>query len=431
MAVGMGNRLHPSSTFQQSLYNQEADALRVSRQVGNQAQNAERTARDMATLRARRQAMVNAGAHPSSLPRLDDGMSPTDIASTAHQLGVNLNAPLSNLPTPTGAPVGTLAGATGPMGFPMVQRDNPRDVLDAYRLKAGIPLADQADANAKDAAKVAAVAGTGDAAMTQYGTASSRMVPAGTPTTAAIVSNTGVIHPQSNVEKWNDVHGADWQQKLVAQYPQIGVLGSPENAAFVAAVKGAQTSNTPGNPFQIAQGAVGLATASRVASGIPVNAGPAPSYVPPTNDQQIAQAATKAVAPVRKAVQATGITTPEAWYGEYVQPFKDVGNYVGSAVKSIFTPPSSPAPVLGNDTTPSPATTSPAAAVPQASNASPIKPWGPLSSNDSTGAPSYEDMFGGSNDGPKTMNDQYAQSPAQDEFKKRATRAPQSDWMAA
>jgi hypothetical protein len=85
---------------------------------------------------------------------------------------------------------------------------------------------------ARDAARVAEVAGTGKTVETGYGTASSRNAPTGEKLAPAVTTNTGIVRNQPAAVPATP---PNWQQQITAKYPQIGVEGSPENKAFIAA----------------------------------------------------------------------------------------------------------------------------------------------------------------------------------------------------
>lgn len=169
-----------------------------------------------------------------------------------------------------------------------------------------------------------AAAGTGNVIATPYGTASSTTASPGAVQSTAVVSDTGVTHPQvpqTTQDRWTQTHGPDWQKRIVNLYPNIGVAGTPENQAFVAAAK---SGNNKLDAFDTASAAnstgvaarAGLA-ASGAASGGPVPQSPMFASGDPDPDgiiadykARIAQRNTEQAAAARAALPPAALATP-------------------------------------------------------------------------------------------------------------------------
>lgn len=155
---------------------------------------------------------------------------------------------------------------------------------------------------------ITGIAGTGEIAQTPYGPVSSRLPSPGEFLAKAKTSSTGITrYPMSAAsDRW----GTDWQHKIVADHPEVGQEGTPENKAFVAAMK----SNPTANPWTVAQSVYGGSTGhpspalaakptgpsefDEAGAGAAPGA-PAPTFTPPT----------PAAPPVSRADSAVPVAT--------------------------------------------------------------------------------------------------------------------------
>lgn len=97
------------------------------------------------------------------------------------------------------------------------------------------------DPNAAANAATAAAAGTGKNVVTPYGTASSRTAAPTEATVAALNAPASPIKDANGTQTGVGRPGPatiPWQNQVLAAHPEIGVAGSPQNKAFVAAYKG-------------------------------------------------------------------------------------------------------------------------------------------------------------------------------------------------
>ncbi len=202
--------------------------------------------------------LIASGTMPGALPTLLPRMSPADRNTAQAQINMkqyNLSPTEARDPalmaravgSRTGTPLPTPVGAQGadsPMSRipnPVLRGSTPAEMLSASR---GGPTGSALVAQNAANEATAKAAGTGAVVQTPYGTASSRVVPRGTPEEAAVLTDSGVSRAPSRASE-------PWDVALVRKYPAIGVAGSPENAAFVAKYRDytAQAAKNPNFKF--------------------------------------------------------------------------------------------------------------------------------------------------------------------------------------
>lgn len=249
MAFPASPYVHPPGSLTLARGRQQA---RVQEQLAADQQEGDRRAHDLSNLNVMRIQAIRNGALPNSLPEIHAGMSHADMEDANARI-----APLAAAHLPFSGPIGGSArqglspeeASAAVAARKMSQPDQPGTVTEA---------------------KLQAAAGTGQTVQTPYGTGSSR--------------------PGTWLDRVADAGGKDWQKQVVEKYPQIGVSGSPENAAFVSAIQQAhQTPNFDGekDPMKIADfvtsvnstSPTGLAApktiASAAAQGLPTPGMPA------------------------------------------------------------------------------------------------------------------------------------------------------------
>lgn len=169
-----------------------------------------------------------------------DGTAAGDAASLARDKATfapHDAAPVA--PTPKAGPMYAGAGSAAPF------RGSTADEIAEFN-------------KGTDANRVASAAGTGVPVATQYGTASSRTAAPGeklataAPITDAKGNVTGVGRSGPPPVQGPNIAGPagapNWQQQVVNAHPEIGVKGSPQNLAFVAAHKAGQVQ--PGKELE-------------------------------------------------------------------------------------------------------------------------------------------------------------------------------------
>lgn len=234
--------------------NAARNRLLAKRYAAERAQYADRMADDRGALNDQAAALRAQGV--AGLPYQAPTADPRQLAE--NQARVNFlanggprfhsNLPFTDgLPPPGGPPPGS------PPMFRGMDVPDAKATVDAYRLQHDMPSAESLQA----ADAMRAAAGTGKSVASPYGTGSSTVVPAGQQEAAAVTSDTGVQRKPLN-----------WQERLVAQYPELKDENSAHNAAFVKAFKDAGAD--PAKAQQIADNIYSQKPADLTAPGGPL-----------------------------------------------------------------------------------------------------------------------------------------------------------------
>jgi hypothetical protein len=370
--------------FSKTTYQRANEASRVERKVDDQQWTREKQALAAAALQRQAKELVASGVSLGQLPNIHGSMSHADIANAQARLNIlggasptDARTPGARVPVldriqlPSSPAVGRLTKTPlpAPAGAPMRTFDDIGRAHVPASIQASTPAQLLAfkknDAVSVSDAATKAAAGTGQVVQTPYGTASSRMVKAGTPENAAVVTDTGVQREPR-----------DWQRELVAKYPAIGVAGSPENKAFVERYKAMESKGGDFNPAvhgpSIAMelfpskapedtipGYTQSTAIPKVDPNAPTSTAPQGTLAgytqstSPLRETGVEAQGAALTAPIGKAIAATGVTTPGAFASEYLQPFKDFGGYVAGMAKGVAGVQPTPGAVTSTPPTPS------------------------------------------------------------------------------
>lgn len=311
-----------TARYQPSYETRLRDQQRALRSVGREDQQASVRAAQTAALRLRAATLRQSGELPDSLPAITDNMSDADRLQAARQMGMSHaedgslvssttpeKARAAAIDTVAAEPAVTRNGAgfstvvprgTGPHSFgPRSVQFNPSidDLLSSGEVTPA-SLAANAQAartlrspiNAPTAPAAPVVTQTPDGGRTiagQYGTGSA--TPGVVRVTAGNTYDPNPATPALN-----------WQQQIVAKYPQVGVAGSPENKAFV------EQYLTHKDPAQ-AMGTADTLFAPKEPNVADLNGDatpPTPAVITPPNDLSDVSAGTKVGQAVRGAAEA-------------------------------------------------------------------------------------------------------------------------------
>jgi hypothetical protein len=292
----------------------------------------------MRDLADKRRELLGAGVMPSALPVMNSQMSPESMSAAMarmEMLGGKTPTAAYGADRNTSAATPAVVARPGEHHFDYLERiAQNRALVDLKRSEMGLPSSNDAASRAADAAKVQAGAMTGQPVQTQHGVVSSA--------------------PPS-------VH-----ERVLKAHPEIGIAGSQANADFLKAYNASQAggADMEKDPVRIASNVVGNI---RSAGTIPKPGDPgfinpmsdmdikAPSVAPtaqagvpfagfnvgeanwnPIATPSAAQAAGQAIgAPIKKAVDVTGVNNGSAWYGEYVEPFVMAGQYIADGARAV------------------------------------------------------------------------------------------------
>lgn len=459
---------YPKSEYQKAVeYNRARDKIAAQRQERAHG------ALDVNALRNQANELALGGTLPGSLPVIHDRMSEADMNSAQARMNQLRGFSLTEsrdprLAPPAGVGIGSRTGTPLPRPVGAPQAASPLDRLPKIQLRGSTPAEiakfKAADATSVSEATAREAAGTGKVVKNPYGTGSSTVVKAGTPEQPATVTDTGVVRDKSD----------PWDVALVKKYPQIGIAGTPENKAFVEKYKAfqAQASADPNSSYDMgANGhriadelfkpkdmtyldpatvakakASGEKQAALTAQNVDLAtkgalAGGATPPTPATGPEAVGAAIT---APIGKAIAGTGITSPEAFAGEYVQPLKDLGSVAVGLGKGVLgmPPASTPGPTRPSLLTgglqasdfgfgppkAAPYTAPAATAGASAGGYSPmdtLPTWKPPTSSKPTASNSQFDGWQ-----PDEDSQAFAQNPEEDQFRKKMREPSQLQYSA-
>lgn len=284
--VSMASRRHPTQ-YNPEAIQQANEAAARSIQFAKDTQRAnEKGSRDTAAEAVGR--AMPAYALPAGGSR--KGMSTADQANVARSVRAYEAGGHMAPNTPQMRTAAPAAGGTRPA----FGGSTPEEVSDFYK-------------NAPAAPTVAA-AGTGNSVVTPFGTASSRTATQGEQLANATTSDTGVTRTAPPRQ-------ANWQEQVMAQHPEIGKEGTPQNKAFVDAYKALKPEerNPDGSPkdhMGLAQQAIGTlkgakgSVAAGVAAGGSTSGGIGGTAEPPITPQTVGQNIAKTPGVVGDALAA-------------------------------------------------------------------------------------------------------------------------------
>lgn len=223
---------YPRTELQRQL-----DYNRARKAITERQQNDTRDFNDTEALRSdARGAVIKSGVAPAALPSITPRMSPADKVATQVRLnelkGMSMmeardprNIETKGLPKPVGSP-----GADAPMeSLPKVglRGSTPAEIQSAA---VGGPTGAALDRQNASNDAIAAARGTGAVIQTPEGTVSSTVHTNGVPEAPTVVTDTGVQRLTPF-------------QQVVKNHPQVGIAGTLENLAYVAAYKKAQEAD--------------------------------------------------------------------------------------------------------------------------------------------------------------------------------------------